>query len=80
MGFGKFGPRATLWAASSMLILASCQTMTPTGATSETSFCDAAMPISYSTRDTPETRKQIIAHNCVGAVLCGWQAPENICK
>lgn len=35
-------------------------------------FCDAALPILWSARDSDETIKQVKEHNAVGAALCGW--------
>ncbi|KMO33305.1 hypothetical protein VQ02_21155 [Methylobacterium variabile] len=35
-------------------------------------FCQTARPITYSTRDTPETRRQVRAHNARGVAVCGW--------
>ena len=40
-----------------------------------TAECDWAEPIRPSRADilTPDTQRQILAHNEVGAKLCGWQ-------
>lgn len=35
-------------------------------------FCQAARAITYSSRDTPETRRQIRQHNARGVAVCGW--------
>lgn len=37
-------------------------------------FCDYAEPIYYSREDnlTPETKRQIVRHDEVGELLCGW--------
>lgn len=35
-------------------------------------FCQTARAITYSTRDTAETRQQIRAHNARGVAVCGW--------
>lgn len=35
-------------------------------------FCLIAEPIHVSTRDTEGTRRQVDAHNAVGAEFCGW--------
>lgn len=42
---------------------------------SMTAECDWAVPIRPSRADilTPDTQRQILAHNEVGAKLCGWQ-------
>lgn len=45
-----------------------CQTTTPTAATD--TFCDIARPISYSSRDTPETRAEILSHLASGCAVC----------
>lgn len=58
---------------TSMLLLVGCQSMTPSVAIEpHASFCQVAQAITYSSRDTPETRAQIIAHNARGTELCGW--------
>lgn len=36
-------------------------------------FCALAKPISWSSRDTPETIVEVKQHNAVGAKLCGWK-------
>lgn len=51
------------------LLLAACQTTTPT-AVIDTS-CMAMEPITYSRRDTTETVTQIRQHNAAFKVLCG---------
>ncbi len=50
------------------LILAACQTTTPTAVT-DTS-CLAMEPITYSRKDTPPTVAQIRQHNAAYDVLC----------
>ncbi|QRE77334.1 hypothetical protein [Methylobacterium aquaticum] len=35
-------------------------------------FCQTAAPITYSAKDTPETRRQIRVHNAKGVAACGW--------
>ncbi|KMO15442.1 hypothetical protein QR78_21510 [Methylobacterium indicum] len=35
-------------------------------------WCEVARPITYSSRDTPETRRQVRAHNAKGVAACGW--------
>lgn len=35
-------------------------------------FCRTARPITYSARDTTETRRQVRAHNARGVAVCGW--------
>lgn len=35
-------------------------------------FCETARPITYSSRDTPETRQQVRAHNARGVAVCRW--------
>lgn len=44
------------------------------------SFCQTASAISYSEKDTDETKGEILIHNCRGHVLCGWPAAEEVCK
>ena len=51
------------------LILAACQTTTPTSVI-DTS-CLAMEPITYSRSDTPATAKQIRQHNAAYKALCG---------
>lgn len=52
--------------------LAGCQMIpTQTSATDGSSVaCNSFQPISYSRTDTPETRRQIVAHNAAYAALC----------
>lgn len=40
------------------------------------SFCSIARPITWSTRDTPETVLEVKAHNAVGKRLCNWAGAE----
>ena len=35
-------------------------------------FCETATPITYSAKDSSETRRQIRAHNAKGVAVCGW--------
>lgn len=35
-------------------------------------FCAIAKPITWSSRDTPETVLEVKSHNAVGKRLCGW--------
>lgn len=49
-------------------LLTGCQTMTPTVVT-DTS-CDAYEPITWSSKDTPETIHQVREHNKVYDELC----------
>lgn len=35
-------------------------------------FCRTAAPITYSAKDTPETRRQVRAHNAKGVAACDW--------
>ncbi|MGX7708982.1 hypothetical protein [Methylobacterium sp. Gmos1] len=34
-------------------------------------WCVVARPITYSSRDTPETRRQVRAHNAKWTAVCG---------
>ena len=62
------------WLALTMLatvsILTACQTKTPTGAI-EASACSIFPPITYSSRDTPETVVQVRRHNAGRDAFCG---------
>lgn len=53
-----------------MLLIASFVSGCATG-----NFCDVANPIRPSANDnqTPETKRQILTHNAIGAELCGWR-------
>lgn len=53
------------------IILTACST-TMDSAVNDLSFCAAAQPIRWSTKDTQETVWQIKEHNAVGRVSCGW--------
>jgi len=50
-----------------VVLLSSCQT-TSTGGTEVA--CQAFEPITYSSRDTAETRRQIVGHNAAFDALC----------
>ena len=52
---------------SALLTLVACET-TQTAGTS--AACLAFEPITYSSRDTPETQRQIVGHNSALATLC----------
>lgn len=52
-------------------ILSGCQTPTPIAAISGADFCDIGRPISYSTRDTDQTRAEVLSHNAAGCAICG---------
>lgn len=72
-----------------ILTLSGCQTTIPTSgielapavveAVGHASFCQIAKPISYSRRDTAQTREEITEHNCVGHKLCGWKVGAKTC-
>lgn len=70
--------RLGLMLGSAMLILSACATTTGSGATDPLpgadTFCRVAKPISWSSRDTDETIREVKAHNAVGKALCGWSA------
>lgn len=52
-------------------ILIGCLTTTNSGETrGAATFCEVAKPITYSTRDTPETVSQILSHNAAWRELC----------
>ncbi len=59
-------PLAPLAAA---LILAACQSTTPTAVTDTT--CLAMEPITYSRKDSPQTAVQIRQHNAAFRAICG---------
>lgn len=54
------------------ILTSACQT-TGSVATSALLFCDAAKPIYWSTRDTPDTAAQVQEHNAVGKTGCDWK-------
>lgn len=61
-----------------MPILTSCAGLTGSGATEPPlpgaeSFCAIAKPITWSTRDTDQTVREVKAHNAAGKALCGWE-------
>lgn len=60
-----------LFALIAPFTLTACATTTDF-AGSDLSFCSAARPIYWSTKDTTETIWQIKEHNAVGRVSCGW--------
>ena len=49
-----------------MSLLSGCATL---GSGTE---CKVFRPITWSSKDTPETREQVVAHNYVGKAVCGW--------
>lgn len=56
------------------LLLASCQTTTPTAATDSAAVCTTIFPkISYSRNDTEQTQVEIREHNAVWDFLNGIQ-------
>lgn len=57
-----------------LLLLAGCQSPTPTASAVPTNdFCLIASPILWSAKDTPETIKQIKKHNAQGIAVCHWK-------
>lgn len=67
--------RSWLGRLSGLLMLAGCQTTTPSAGIEPGSatFCQAARAIYYSRHDTAPTIAQIREHNAVGVALkCGW--------
>lgn len=68
MRFVTLSGLGTSLAIISLAILLGCQTPTPTVATD--SFCDIARPISYSSRDTDQTRAEVLSHNAAGCAVC----------
>lgn len=60
-----------------MLTLTSCAARTDSVATEPITgaenFCRIAKPITWSSRDTDETIREVKAHNAAGVALCGWK-------
>ena len=52
---------------SALLTLTACETTQTAGTNAA---CFALAPITYSSRDTPETQRQIVGHNAALAALC----------
>lgn len=52
------------------LILTSCQTTGTSGPDPELVACRSFEPVTWSAKDTPETIKQIKAHNAAWAAVC----------
>ena len=52
---------------SAPLTLVACETTQTAGISAA---CSAIAPITYSSRDTPETQRQIVGHNAAFATLC----------
>ncbi len=64
-----------------MLTLSACASLTGSGATEPPkpepgadTFCRIAKPITWSSRDTDQTIREVKAHNSTGIALCGWSA------
>lgn len=63
-----------------MLTLPACGHLTGSGGTepmrgAET-FCANAKPITWSSRDTDETIREVKSHNATGVALCRWKGGE----
>jgi hypothetical protein len=54
---------------AALLTLTACQTTTPTAVTD--TACLAFEPITYSSKDTPLTYRQVRQHNAAFRSLCG---------
>lgn len=71
------GPmRLALMLSAVTLILSGCATTTGSGATSTPppaaeTYCQIAKPITWSSRDTDDTIRQVKEHNAVYLRLCG---------
>jgi hypothetical protein len=52
------------------LILTGCGTATLSGATE----CRVFQRITYSSRDTTQTQREVRGHNAAGVAACGWRA------
>ena len=39
-------------------------------------FCEVARPQTWSRSDTPETVREIKAHNAKGVAICGWRVKK----
>lgn len=59
----------TLLALTTTILLAGCQTL-GSGTRYIDTTCEAMRPITYSSRDTPETKAEIKAHNRAFDALC----------
>lgn len=53
---------------SALLTLVACETTQTAG--TNAAACFALAPITYSSRDTPETQRQIVGHNAALVALC----------
>lgn len=51
-----------------LAILPACVTRGP----GTEAACNIFSPIGSSTRDTVETRREIVRHNKIGQAVCGW--------
>lgn len=65
-----------LVSASAALMLAACQTTSPTPSVVTRVACESFAPITYSMTDTPETQDQVREHNAVGVKLCNWSGAK----
>lgn len=63
-----------------MLILSACGHLMASGATEPVrgaeTFCAIAQPITWSSRDTDETIREVKSHNATGVALCRWKGGE----
>ena len=60
------------YAALSIVVLAASGCAVSTATDAGPPLCLAAAPIHGSKQDSEETRRQVDAHNAVGAHFCGW--------
>jgi hypothetical protein len=65
---------ASLLLVSSML--AGCATTASVETSNKHVACDSFRPITWSKDDTVPTQREVVAHNSVGKVICGWVPPK----
>lgn len=68
--FSKRRSMPAVWLAAA-LTLTSCQTMDISGPDPDLVACRSFEPVTWSATDTPETIKQIKAHNAAWMAVCG---------
>lgn len=64
-----------------MLTLSGCASLTGSGVTKPpvagaNTFCAIAKPITWSSRDTDLTIRDVKSHNATGVALCRWKGVE----
>lgn len=66
--------RLALTLIAATLTLGSCASLTG-GDETDRALCTQFRPISWSTRDTDQTIREVKAHNAVGVAVCSWEVP-----